>query len=101
MSQLADAKHFARKLSQTGAKRQVEMFKHRCTHCIRIMTPGAIIKPFGEAEILTSTPKSSWGYSIDPREEIASPIRRAGWPQRFIARRSSAIPLVAPVEVSL
>jgi hypothetical protein len=38
MSQVTDAKHFARKLSQTGAKGKVEMLEDRCTQLVRVMT---------------------------------------------------------------
>src|SRR5713226_410556 len=37
MSQVTDAKPFARKLSQTGAKGKVEMLKDRCTQLVRVM----------------------------------------------------------------
>src|SRR5215471_10125819 len=38
---------------------------------------------------------------MEPREEIVSTMSNAGWPALFMLRRTSAIWLVTPVDVSL
>ena len=41
-------------------------------------SPGGSIRPFCEQPTVTSTPQSSWRYSIEPSDEIVSTSRSAG-----------------------
>src|SRR5689334_3842969 len=63
--------------------------------------PGGSISPFCEPPTVTSTPHSSWRYSIEASDEIVSTISRAGCLAASMALRTAAMLETQPVEVSL
>src|SRR5216117_3666741 len=63
--------------------------------------PGGSISPFCAPPTVTSTPHSSWRYSVEASDEMVSTRNSAGWPAASIALRISATGDRHPVEVSL